>query len=445
MHGTYLQQSIDSGLHQQQKLLMTTSMQQAILVMQLPILELSEWVKREVESNPVLEVQTQECDWEENEAFSKRKRQPIERRPSKELLENLVPAPPSLFDHLFSQAQYHFTDPNDIQLAKILIGHLDEKGFMNTPLKELSQAASEEKLHEILQGIQTFDPPGIAARSVQESLLIQLRLKNKHETAAYRIIEELFQDLLHNRLLRLSKKLHLPLNHITQAIESDIAPLDLNPADRFIAHHTFTIIPDLFFFCIDDAWKIEINHGFLPRFHLAASFREAIEKERLTPEEHSYLKRHLTSGKWIRHIVEKRKMTLWKIGEFLLKAQSAFFQEGRLIPLTMTEAAAALGLHESTIARAVANKYLSCPQGTFALRDFFNHGLRGKEGKNISHQTVRLKLKELIASEDKQKPFSDAQIKQELGKIGIPCARRTVAKYRRLLKIASACRRKRWS
>lgn len=444
MSGIYLRHEMSSGLHQQQKLLMTTGMQQAILVMQLPILELSEWVKREVESNPVLEVQTQECDWEENEAFSKRKRQSIDRRPSKELLENLVPAPPSLFDHLFSQAQCHFTDPHDIQLAKILIGHLDEKGFLNTPLKELSQAASEEKLHKILSGIQTFDPPGIAAGSLQESLLIQLRIKNKQKTTAYRIIQEHFQDLLHNRRLCLSKKLHLSVGHITQAIENDIAPLDLNPADRFTAHHTFTIIPDLFFFCVDDVWKIEINHGCLPRFHLAPSFRQAIEKERLTPEEHSYLRRHLTSGKWIRHIVEKRKMTLWKIGEFLLKAQSAFFQEGTLVPLTMAEAAAALGLHESTIARAVANKYLSCPQGTFALRDFFNHGLRSEEGKHISHQTVRLKLKELIASEDKHKPYSDAQIKQELGKIGIPCARRTVAKYRRLLKIASASRRKRW-
>jgi RNA polymerase sigma-54 factor len=412
--------------------------------MQLPILELSEWVKNEIENNPVLEIQLPECDSSETYPL-KPKKHLVERHQPKESLENLIPSPLSLFDHLMTQSRYHFTKPGDLNLAQWIIGHLNERGFLTTPLNELSAVVPEDRLQEILSAIHTFDPPGIGARSLQESLLIQLHLKHKQETTAYRIIQTHFDDLLHNRLLYISKQLDLTLGQISQAIENDIAPLDLNPGDRFISHHARTIIPDLFLISRDDeTWKVEVNHTFLPTFHLASSYRLAIEHKRLKPEEETYLRRHLTSGKWIRQIVEKRKMTLLKMGEFLLKNQSSFFQDGKLAPLAISDAATALGLHESTIARAVANKYLSCPQGIFAIKDFFSHSLRGQEGRTVSHHTLRLKLRELIANEDKKQPFSDAEIKQELSKIGIPCARRTVTKYRRLLKIASASRRKRW-
>lgn len=435
--------NFDPVMHQQQRLLMTTAMQQAICVMQLPIVELSEWIKNEIENNPVLEVQLPEWHSSESAHLLKTKKHSMDRRQPRELLENLIAAPTSLFDHLVSQARYHFTDSNTLHLAQWIIGHLNERGFLTTSLKELGVFEREEKLEEILQVIQTFDPPGVGARSLQESLLIQLKLKNKHTTQAYQIIEENFDDLLHNRCLTISKQLAISLDELSTIVEKDIIPLDLNPGDRFLSHYAGTIVPDLFLFCVDNIWKIEINHTFLPTFYLTPSYRKALEEKRLKPEEQTYLKKHVTSGKWLRHIVEKRKITLLKIGEFILKSQSSFFDDGTLVPLTMADAAASLSLHESTIARAVANKYIACPQGMFALKDFFCHSLKG-EGGMISHHTLRMKLKELIAKEDKKKPFSDAEISEKLHHMKIPCARRTVAKYRRLLKIEPASRRKQW-
>ncbi len=444
MYDICLSQDMAPGMCQQQKLLMTTAMQQAIYVMQLPILELSEWVKTEIENNPVLDIQLPE--WDVSEHMPPQfKKKTIEKHQPKELLENLITAPLSLFDHLMAQARFHFSDPNELSLAQWLIGHLDERGFLITPLSEFSSCASEKALHKVLSVIHTFDPPGIAACSVQDSLLIQLQHKNKQKTLAYHILASHFENLLHNRLQKISKDLRLPLEEITQAIKNDIVSLNLNPGDRFTTHYARTIIPDLFLLCIDDVWKIEINHAFLPSFHLSSSYQKAVEQECLKPEEQTYLRRHLTLGKWIRHIVQRRKTTLLKMGEFILKNQCAFFHGGKLAPLTMADAASALGLHESTIARAVSNKYLSCPQGMFSLKDFFSHSLRGQEGSAVSQHTLRLKLKNLIANEDKQKPLSDAQITEQLCTCGIPCARRTVTKYRRQLKIAPASRRKHWT
>jgi RNA polymerase sigma-54 factor len=443
MYDICLKQDIAPRMCQQQRLLMTTSMQQAIYVMQLPILELSEWIKNEIENNPVLEIQLPEWDTRESFATLKSKKQNGEKFQAKELLENLIPTPISLFDHLMAQARCHFEEPSDLNLAQWIIGHLDEKGFLTTSLEELATFASQEKLKKVLTAIQTFDPPGIGASNLQESLLIQLQFKNKQATAAYRIIASHFEDLLHNRLVKISKQLNLPLEKVSQAIAGDIIPLDLNPGTPFVSHYARIIVPDLFLLCVDETWKIEVNHSFLPDFQLALSYRKAVEC--LTPDEQAYLRRHLSSGKWLKQIVEKRKMTLLKIGEFILKNQIDFFQGGKLVPLTLSEAATALNLHESTIARAVANKYLSCPQGVFALKDLFSQGLRGDEGSHVSQHTLRLKLKELIANEDKQRPLSDSQIKEHLSASGIPCARRTVAKYRRQLKIAPASRRNRWS
>lgn len=442
MYNICLQQGFDSGLHQQHRLLMTQAMQQAICVMQLPILELSEWVKNEIESNPVLEIQSVETDPRDHYPSFKWKQGESRHL----LLENLVASPISLQEHLMSQARLHFSDPDDMAVAQWILGHLDEKGFLNTPISELSTFTSVGKIEEILSTIQTFDPPGIGASTIRESLLIQLRSKEKSESIAYRMLSEHFEDLLHNRLLHISKRLKISIKQVSEAIQKDILPLNLNPGDRFQVHHAPLIVPDLCVFSINETWKIEINHAHLPTFHLSPTYREALQQQRLLPEEEAYLRRQLTSGKWVQHIVEKRKTTLLKIGEFLLKTQSAFFNDGTLVPLTLSDAAQDLGLHESTIARAVANKYLFCPHGMFALKTFFSHSLKAEDGgAAVSHHTLRHKLKDLISREDKSKPLSDTEIKDALSKTGISCARRTVTKYRKLLHIASASKRKRWT
>jgi RNA polymerase sigma-54 factor len=426
---------------QQQKLMMTTAMQQAFLVLQLPLLELAEWVRSEIENNPILEMQLPESDTHSSFA-AKKGIAGISRLTQSDFLENTLSTPISLFDHLLTQARYHFSDPKDLLLAQWIIGHLNESGFL---AMDDCDFASVKKGEEILAIVQSFDPPGVAARTLKESLLIQLRLKHKEHTVAYKIIAECFEDLLHNRFPLIAKEMNISLEDLSQIVEREIAPLDLHPGQRFGSHYPRAIIPDLYFLCTDDVWKIEVNDTFLPTFHLAPSYRSALKENQLNAEENSYVRKQLCAGKWIRHIINKRKVTLLKLGTFLLKKQARFFQEGILSPLKMAEAAAELNVHESTIARAIANKYLSCPQGIFALKDFFCHGLPKQETGSISHHALLRQLKELIAKEDKKKPYSDAAIQKLLSQSGISCARRTVTKYRRLLHIATASHRKKWN
>ncbi len=421
------------GLHQQQKLLMTLAMKQGLAVMQLPILELCEWLKTEIENNPVLEM-----DYPHEEP-SYRKR--AEGNKMSEIIEYVVAAPISLSEHLLAQARCHFKDIKDYALAEWIVGHFDERGFLTTPLEELGE---EERVRGILNVIQGFDPAGIGAKDIRESLLIQLRHRQQKNDRAIRIVEDHFEDLLYNRVPLIARGLELPVEEIHQIIQREIVPLDLHPGYRFQPHHTPMITPDLLVYMVDDVWKIEINQSYLPSFHLNSAYQAALEHKTMNAEDRSFLRKHVTSGKWLKHIVNKRHHTLMRIGKFLLAKQAAFFDGGSLVPLSMSEAASALQLHESTIARAVANKYIACPQGMFALRDFFSHSLRGEEGQHVSHHMLRQKLRELIDREDKEKPYSDEAITHKMRKLGVPCARRTVSKYRRLLHIAPASKRKRW-
>lgn len=407
----------------QQKPLMTAAMQQALHVMQLPILELSEWLLSEVEKNPVLEI------------VPKREM----RRGTHTVSEPEVASTATLFHHLMAQAQCHFTEVRQLEIAEWLIGHLNEKGFLEVPLSELTTHASLKALEEVLAEIQTFDPPGVAARSVQEALLLQLK---KH-SEAYTIVEKHFDALLHNRFDTISRELQVPVERVAALVTQEIAPLDLHPGHRFAPHYTQAITPDLVLTCIGEMWKIEVNEGPLPSFRTADSYERAIEQGSLNSEERAYLRKALHTGKWIRRIVGKRHKTLMEIGRFLLQRQAGFFQEGKLTPMTLNDVAEQLELHESTIARAVAGKYLTCPQGTFALKDFFSQGVKAEAG-SVSQHTLRRTLQQLIAKENKGKPYSDAQLQRQLNSAGIFCARRTVTKYRRLLRLASAAKRKHW-
>jgi RNA polymerase sigma-54 factor len=181
-------------------------------------------------------------------------------------------------------------------------------------------------------------------------------------------------------------------------------------------------------------------------FNIVPAYAEALKNDQLKDQEQAYLQRHLHKGNWLKKIVKRRNQTLRSIGEFILKRQLPFFnaEKASLSPVTMTEAAQELGLHESTIARAVANKYLASPLGVFSLKSFFHQGIKTHDGQEISNHSLRKMLARVIENEDKHKPLSDAKLASHFKKLGYPCARRTIAKYRAALNISSASRRKRW-
>lgn len=435
---------------QHQQLLINLAMRQAFHVLQLPLLELSEWLKTEIEANPVLEIDLPETSINEplkERHYSRNRAQEQVEKRRKEHQESLLTAPISLFEHLMKQIPLAFEDRKKAHIAELIIGHLNDKGFLETPLDEIAPSIPIETIQNILSEIQTFDPPGICARNLQECLLLQLRLKQKENGLAAKIINHHFDDLLHNRLPHISQKLHISIPQLVQIVEKEIAPLDLYPGYRYFHQPTAAIIPDLLFVSMEGKWQIEVNSSFLPRFQIASIYTEALRDHSVENGESFYLRRQLASGKWLKRIVQRRNETLLRIGEFLLKRQIDFFNGDKtgLAPLTIQETASELALHESTIARAISNKFVACDQGLFPLKSFFSQEIKTHSGKKISKHQLREILHKTIENEDKLQPMSDEDLARHFDQLGIPCARRTVAKYRNALKIAPAAQRKKWT
>jgi RNA polymerase sigma-54 factor len=447
---------------QSQHLLLSLAMQQAFHVLQMPILALSEWLKLEIEQNPILELDSSQEEGKESleEICSELSQEPSEysdqateeyEKKRKAYQDSLLTHPISLYEHLVIQARFAFDCPQDLATAELIIGHLDQRGFLTTPLEQINPAASLVYLYSILSVIQSFDPPGIAAVNLQDSLLLQLRLKNKENTLAYRIVKERLEDLLHNRLPVICTALQIPIKTLREIVRSDITPLDLHPGYRFHDTYACPIIPDIQFDYREadlqgeqsQEWFIHINHSRLPRFSIAPCY---LKEQKLEKEELLFLQHHLTNAKWLKKIVKRRQDTLRSIATYLIKKQSSFLngEQKTLHPMTIQEMAQELGMHESTVARAVSNKHISCPQGMFALRSFFTHSITCQNGQKVSNHTLRQLLAQMVEREDKNSPLSDAAIADQFKKMGIPCARRTVSKYRERLQIAPSSRRRTW-
>jgi RNA polymerase sigma-54 factor len=437
------------SLKQQQQLLINLAMKQAFHVLQLPLVELSEWLKVEIEANPALEVDlAQETmkvrldDLQTAERGRHRTPRSTDNRPHPE---NLLTAHISLYEHLTRQIPLTIEDPEQARLAELIIGHLNDKGFLEIPLSEIDPSIPLEQKMAALNAVQSFDPPGIAARNLQECLSLQLKLK-KGNGIALEILEHGFEDLLHNRLPRIAKKLQITIPQLAKIIETQIAPLDLYPGYQFYKSETAPLVPDLIFTSLEGKWQIQTNSSLLPRFRIASVYQQALKDLSLENEEASYLRRHLVSGRWLAKIVQRRNETLRRIGQCILKRQIDFFngEKAGLSPMTVQETAKELGLHESTIARAISNKYAACPQGLFPLKSFFSQAVPVKNGRTISKHNLRKMLARTIEREDKLNPLSDDEIARQFQELGIPCARRTVSKYRTALKIVPAAKRKKF-
>lgn len=432
--------NLDLKFKTQQSLVLTMAMQQALYVLQLPVTDLVQWVQLQIEQNPLLqfdetppEEHSAELDFDTqgfevldhlDETFV-RGLFPDETFEETVCLENLVQASTSLYEHLMQQARTLFHSSEQLAHAEQIIGNLDEKGFLG----------DFEADPQILRIVQSFDPPGIAARHLQECLLIQLKAQKKETSLAYFLLDNHFNDLLRCRLSYLAKKLQMTISDIQAALQKDISPLDFHPATRFQTSSSAAVVPDIIIEQIDSGYLVKINESPLPRFILS-------------PPSFANLNRHYTEGKWMEQILARRREILTKIINYLLKRHAGFFSgtTQNLEPVSMQEIAHELELHESTIARAVKDKYVSCPRGIFALRYFFPHlSATSEQGKAISHVSSKQLLKQLVEREDKNKPLSDKALAQAMSKAGIPCARRTIAKYRKVLNIPPASHRRKGS
>ena len=419
----------------------------------LPLLELSQWLKMEIESNPILEIDVPDENLDtlvepekDHHTLRNKSQEQLEKR-RKEHQESLLTTPVSLYEHLMKQVSVAIIDSEHRPIAELIIGHLNDKGYLETPLHEIAPSIPLETVQKVLSEIQSLDPPGIGARDLQECLLLQLKLKKKETGISFKIISNHYDDLIYNRIPLISQKLHVPIPELMHAIKKEIVPLDLHPGYRYGYQPIASIIPDLLFICIEGKWKVEVNTAFLPRIQMASIYQQALRNGSLGNKETFYLRRHLVSGRWLKRIVQRRNETLRRIGELLIKKQADFFnaEKAGLRPMTIQEVARELQLHESTITRAAANKFVACPQGLFALKSFFSSAVKMQNGKTISKHNLRKILLRTIERENKCEPLSDEEITTHLRKLGISCARRTITKYREALKIAPASRRKKWT
>lgn len=473
-------------LKQLQRLIMSPQMQQAIHLMQVPIMELASIIEQELEQNPVLEYLEEDVEQEEDisksedeffeeepleeELFLKENdfeilkrldeefrdhfsesENPLFKRSQEEeklkvFLEQSIPFQESLFEHLQVQTKETFQKEDEQRMAEILIGNFDENGFLAVSLEEIAlvNGFSLPDLKRVLVEIQQFDPAGVGAFNLQEALLIQLKRRGLENSLAYRIVEGHYEALLHNRILQIKKALHCTVEEINDAMSQYIARLDFHPGKAFIIERPQPIVPDVSITEEQGKFAVVINDDYLPSLRLNRRYLKMLEDESLSQESKDFIKNKILSAKWLLKNIDQRNETLHGIAQVLVKRQKEYFSTGKgeLVPMTMRQIAEELDVHESTIARAVSHKYVETPRGILPLRFFFSNAYTTKGGEDISSKTVREELKKMIEGENKKMPLSDEKLSQLLQRKGIPCARRTVAKYRIEMQIGNASQRK---
>ncbi len=480
-----LQAEQKQALNLTQRLIMSAHMQQAIRLLQLPLLELQPFIEEQIVLNPILEMGNEEDEievhneeeqadqvaeeeqevtisdqdltilsrledeWRDHFAESE---PPIKRSAEEEklkaYLEQSIHTPPNLRDQLLRESHDSFESVEEFNIAEILIGYIDEFGFLKTPLTEicLFHHFEEEAVKRVLRVIQTFEPYGVGAATIQESLLIQLRCLRKEHTLAYRIIQDHYDHLLHNHIPLIQKQLQCSYEDIQQAIEQDIAKLDLHPGAHLSSQSLRPLIPDVTLRQENERLIVDVERDYIKPLRLNHRYLKMLEDEAVSSDTKHFIKHHLFSARWLVRNLQQRYSTLERIAQSLAERQYAFFTQpnGQLMPLTMKMLADELNVHESTIARTVSNKYIYSPRGLYPLRAFFTNKYVSEEGKDLSSTTVKQTILDLIQNEDKNRPLSDEKISALLKQKGIPCARRTVAKYRFMLQIGNTQQRKKF-
>ncbi len=339
----------------------------------------------------------------------------------------------SLQEHLLQQAELADIAPSVLEAMRYLVGSLDDRGFLTqTPADiALQTGLPLETVQGAVKLLTTFDPPGIGAKSLEECLLIQLAAQGRGESMAARIVRDHFELLSRRRIPEIARKLGAHADDVQLAIE-EIGSLNPAPGRRFADDNNRVVVPDVTVEKDGDKWVITLNSDYIPRLRISNTYRELIARGTLSKQERDYLRERIRSGKFLINSIEQRQQTIERITREIIQVQDAFFEHGvaQLKPLTMTQIAAVVGVHETTVSRAIANKFIKTPHGVFAMKFFFTPGYQADSGASVSNKSVKEMINDLVAGEDTAKPFSDQEIVAKLQEKGINIARRTVAKYR---------------
>ncbi|MEX2044361.1 MAG: RNA polymerase factor sigma-54 [Opitutus sp.] len=344
----------------------------------------------------------------------------------------------SLQEHLMQQAEMTDLSPPALAAMRHLVGSLDDRGFLAQPVADvaLQTGLPLDAVQEALKVLRTFDPPGIGAMDLADCLLAQLSAMGRGTSLAARIIRDHFELLTRRRIPEIARKLGVDADGVQSAIE-EIGKLDPAPGRRFAEDNNRVVVPDVTVDRDGEEWKIHLNGDYIPRLRISSTYREMIAKGSLSKEERDYLRERMRSGKFLIDSIEQRQRTIERITREIINAQRDFFEHGvaHLKPLTMTQVAGVVGVHETTVSRAIANKYIRTPHGVFDFKYFFTPGYQADSGASVSNTSVKEMIADLINLEDKAGPLSDQELVARLQDKGITIARRTVAKYREELGI----------
>jgi len=475
------------GLYQTQKqqLIITQRLQQALKLLQMPTLELQQALKAELERNPLLE-EVDDIDEERENEDAKEEAGAAEGTaetpetapkddasdrevnwddywpdtydaptapriddPDAEFYERVPVTVKSLGDHLIEQLRLTERPEEEIALGEYLIGSIDENGYLQTTVDEVAEATgvAPEKIEEILVLLQSFEPPGVAARNLQECLWIQLAQKKMEETLAGRIVQEQFDNLLNRRFSEIARHFKVPVETV-QAAGDVIATLDPRPGQAIAVEETKYVIPDLVVERVGEDYVVTLNDRNVPRLRISSAYADTMRRKEAGNEEaRAFIKDKLSAAKWLIGTIEQRRKTMIKVMRRIVEEQRDFFERGveGMKPLTLQQIANQIGMHESTVSRVTTQKYVQTPRGVFELKYFFSSGLQTEDGDDVSAKVAKEKISALVGDEDKKDPLSDQRIAELLQESGLKIARRTVAKYREALRILPARARRRYA
>lgn len=475
-----------------QQLIMTPQLQQAIKLLQLSRLEMVDMINQEMEENPLLEemsgseeiveeslsesdtlrtLETEEIkavdhtveltgegdgredfDWnsylEDYGPMGVTYQRTDEEGAS---WDNLLTRTPSLTDHLMWQLKFLPLNDIEMRVGEQIICNLDQNGYLQATVEEISGQEHVETnvVESVLEKVQSFDPPGIAARDLTECLLIQARLLGGANLLVERIIRDHLKDLETKNYTQITKKLKVTIDDVLQAVLV-ISHMDPKPGSIFQEEKVQTIIPDVFVYKSGDEYKVILNDDGMPRLRISNFYKEIMagsdgSKEADTGKK--YIKERVQSATWLIKSIQQRQKTIYRVTESIVNYQRNFFDKGinYLRPLVLRDIALDVDMHESTISRVVTNKYMQSPAGLFELKYFFSSGISKNDGgENIASKSVKEEIKKVISEEDHKKPLSDSEIVELLALSGINIARRTVAKYREMMHILPSSRRKKY-
>ncbi|HZP44344.1 MAG TPA: RNA polymerase factor sigma-54 [Candidatus Binataceae bacterium] len=361
------------------------------------------------------------------------------------MLENRLTRRTSLEDHLMWQLRLSNLNQEELRIGASIIYNLNDDGYLETPLEELAAQleTTVEKVEKVLRQVQRLDPPGVAARDLRECLLAQLRNLGMEESLPARIIRDHLGLLEKHRYPEIAKELGVSLDMVREAARS-IALLEPKPGRDYGGAEPAYIVPDVYIQKVGDDFTVTLNESAVPRLRLSNFSQRMLNDATVGTSTREYLQERMRSARLLVRSIYQRQQTIAKVANSIVKFQRAFFEHGvsHLKPLVLKDVAEDIRMHESTISRATANKYAHTPRGIFELKFFFTSGVKATDGGDVSAETVKERIRELIAAESPTNPLSDQAIAEMLSNDQIKIARRTVAKYRDALGILPSSRRK---